>query len=64
MICNWIGLDSTNLIEEEGEMGELDGLVDIGVLAHYERRFASELERHRLQIASRSEFEHDLPGFR
>lgn len=41
-------------------MRELDGLVDIGVVHDDERGLASELQRHRLEVAPRRQLENNL----
>jgi len=54
----------THLVEEDLVVRELDGLVNVGVVHDDERGLATELQRHRLQVAPRRQFEHDLPRAR
>lgn len=52
------------LVEEDGMVREIDGLVDVGVVHDDERGLAAELQCHRLQVAPRGQFQDDLAGTR
>jgi len=54
----------THLVKEDRVVRELDGLVDVGVVHDDERGLATELQRHRLQVAPRRQFQHGLPRAR